>query len=83
MPDNVQSGMSQPVLVPGMQIVLEALDPTTGDVITDVYISQVVISGDPVDVDDAGDTKSGPFMLVPGTPAVGNAGDGAEASRLR
>lgn len=40
-----QAGMAQPELTPGMKIVLEAVDPTTGDVLTDVTISDVVISG--------------------------------------
>lgn len=68
MPDNVLSGMSQPILVPGMVIVLEALDPSTGDNVPGVAISDVVISGTPADGfgDEGGDIPPGPFMLVPG-----------------
>lgn len=78
MPDNVSSGMSQPTLVPGMVIVLEALDPSAGDNIAGVIISDVVISGTPADDfgDEGGNTNSGPYMLVPGPQAVATTGQG-------
>lgn len=62
MADNQQAGMGQPSLVPGMRIVLEALDPDNGDVNFDVDISDVVISGDP----EPGAADDGP---EPGTPS--------------
>jgi hypothetical protein len=62
MADNVLSGMSQPILIPGMTVTLEALDPTTGAVNTAVVISDVVISGDHAGGDPAD-------LLEPGTPA--------------
>lgn len=52
MADNLQSGMAQPKLFPGMKVVLEAVDPATGVAIAGVTISQVVISGDPIGAAD-------------------------------
>lgn len=66
MPDNLQSGMAQPELIGGMMIVLEALDPVTGDNVPDVVISDVVISGIPLEDTVLELGQSGPFMFVPG-----------------
>ena len=57
MADNLQSGMAQPELLAGMQVVLEALDPTSGAPVAGVVISDVVISGIPTEgasFDDSG-----------------------------
>lgn len=64
-------------LVPGMQLRLEAIDPTSGAAVTGVESSAWAIYGDD-ESDETGDTTSGPFMLVPGPTPVGNAGDGAK-----
>lgn len=56
------------VLVPGMVLRLEAIDPTTGADVAGVTASEWAIYG--VDMDaEAGDTTeaaAGPYMLVPG-----------------
>lgn len=46
-----------------------ALDPTTGDPVSGVTVSDVYLLVTPVDVDDVGALQSGPFMLVPGPEA--------------
>lgn len=43
-----------------------ALDPTTGDPVSGVTVSDAYLTVTPVDVDDIGLLQSGPFMLVPG-----------------
>lgn len=66
--------MAQPLTValpPGLSlgggctITVTALDPTTGDVVTDVDISNVTIEVDLTAGSEA-ELETGPFMLVPG-----------------
>ena len=66
---NLEGGMGQPELIGGMKIVLEALDPVTGNNVPGVVISSVVISGAPTGSGEAGG-NAGPFMLVPGPGSV-------------
>lgn len=60
------------LIIPGMQLKLEAIDPASGLAVTGVTSSQWAIYGDTED-DATGDTESGPFMLVPGPTPVGDA----------
>lgn len=56
------------VMTAGMQLRLEAIDPTTGDPVSGVTASAWSIYGD--DMDQAEDVEAplsaGPFMLTPG-----------------
>ena len=61
-------GFTESVLEPGMQIVFEAISPTTGAAVTGVTVSAIGIlaSGEGTNV---GTGDFGPFMLVPGPAA--------------
>lgn len=50
----------------GYQIVFQALDPTTGNAVTGVTVSNVSVFGD--DGRDITSELLGPFMFVPGQP---------------
>lgn len=56
-------------LEPGMQIVFEAVSPTTGATVAGVTVSEVrIYAGDAASGEETLDV-SGPFMLVPGPHA--------------
>ena len=61
-------GFTESQLEPGMQIVFEAISPTTGAAVTGVTVSAIGIlaSGEGQNV---GTGDFGPFMLVPGPQA--------------
>ncbi len=61
-------GFTESELEPGMQIVFEAISPTTGAAITGVTVSAIGIlaSGEGQNV---GTGDFGPFMIVPGPQA--------------
>ena len=64
--DQLMAPLPQITLEPGMQIVFEAISPTTGLAITGVTVKGIAIYG----TDEAGGEPTvltpGPFMLVPG-----------------
>jgi hypothetical protein len=68
MPAPLESSLPQADLEPGMQVVFEAIDPTTGNVVTGVTVSAIgmLVSGQGANV---GEGTFGPFMLVPGPGA--------------
>jgi hypothetical protein len=49
----------------GCTITVAAIDPSTGNVVTGVNVSNVTIEVDQT-MGSEGDLESGPFMLVPG-----------------
>jgi len=64
----LESSFPQADLEPGMQVVFEAIDPTTGAAVTGVTVSAIgmLVSGQGANV---GEGTFGPFMLVPGPKA--------------
>ena len=64
----IVGGFTESELEPGMQIVFEAIDPTTGAAVAGVTVSAIGIlaSGEGSHI---GDGDFGPFMLVPGPGA--------------
>lgn len=56
------------VMVAGMQLRLEAIDPTTGDPVLGVTASAWSIYGDDMDDGEVAESPftAGPFMLTPG-----------------
>lgn len=69
MADNLQSGMAQPILLGGYQIVLEALDPDTGAAVSGVTVSDVVITGKRELAGDDLFIEILPARLIPGPGA--------------
>ena len=61
-------GFTESELEPGMQIVLEAIDPTTGLAVSGVTVSAIGILATG-DAPSTGTGDFGPFMLVPGPGA--------------
>lgn len=55
----------------GMQLVLEAIDPTTGAAVTGVTATHWAIYGEASAEGSADVVSVGPFMLVPGPESVG------------
>ena len=68
MPQSLQSSFPDIDLGPGMQIVFEAVDPTTGDPVSGVTVSAITIYPEGASAaEPAG--SFGPFMFVPGPGA--------------
>lgn len=66
--------MPRLVMIGGYEVRLEAIDPTTGDPVTGVSVSQVVVNAD--DEGPGGGGGEAPqFLLVPG-PGAGGVGGG-------
>lgn len=64
----LESSFPQADLEPGMQVVFEAIDPTTGNAVPNVAVSAIglLVTGEG---SSAGEGSFGPFMLVPGPGA--------------
>jgi hypothetical protein len=70
--------MAVPVAVPmppeldlpdGYQVVFAAVDPTTGNPVTGVVVTNVSLFGTILGTGSGGQLELGPFMLVPGPGA--------------
>jgi hypothetical protein len=64
----LEASFPQATLEPGMQIVFEAIDPTTGAAVTGVTVSGIgmLVEGTGAGL---GEILTGPFMLIPGPSA--------------
>lgn len=64
--DQLMAPLPQIDLQPGMKVVLEAIDPTTGLAVAGVTVSKVAVYGTTTTTGPDLGLGSGPFMLVPG-----------------
>lgn len=64
--DQLMAPLPQITLEPGMQIVFEAINPTTGAAVNGVTVKGITIYGTNAAGGDGLSLTPGPFMLVPG-----------------
>lgn len=70
MPQAFEGGMPVVTLTDSYVIAFEAVDPTTGDPVSGVAVSQSIFTAD-VEGDISLELASGPFMFVPGPNPTG------------
>lgn len=69
----IEGPLPEIFLLPTWTVTFAAIDPTTGNNVPNVKVSDATITGDTGDDGERGSTDSGPFMLVPGPTPVDSA----------